>query len=238
MKKLTINEELKNLLPPLSVEEYVGLEASMLVDGCLTNLIVWNGILIDGHHRYEICQRHSIPFSTKNIEFDSLDDAKLWVWQHQAGRRNLTAFQRAELALKFKDVIAAKAKKRQLQGCSRQGIVDGTLPGEAMTTREELGRIAGVSRDTIVKVEFLVQNADEPTKHKLRKGGKGISINREYSRLKYGDTQVATSADLEKLVKIKPKTLGMWIITRFSNETVRELILILLDHLRRNEAKS
>ncbi|MCL2623158.1 MAG: hypothetical protein FWD31_05760 [Planctomycetaceae bacterium] len=89
MKNLIINEELKTLLPPLSSEEYAGLEESILKHGCLSPLIVWNDILVDGHCRYEICIKHSIPFGIKNVEFDDLDDAKLWILKHQLGLRNM-----------------------------------------------------------------------------------------------------------------------------------------------------
>jgi len=90
------------LLPPLSAEEFAGLEASILKDGCLSPLVIWNNILVDGHHRYEICRKHQIPYSVNSVVLDSIDDAKLWAWQHQENRRNLTAFQRVEIALKLK----------------------------------------------------------------------------------------------------------------------------------------
>ncbi len=54
MEKLIINDELKNLLPPLSEEEAAGLEASILQYGCLTPLVTLNNILVDGHYRYRI----------------------------------------------------------------------------------------------------------------------------------------------------------------------------------------
>ena len=63
MKNLIINDELKNLLPPLSAEEFAGLEADIQAHGCLAPVIAWDGILVDGHHRYEICTKHEIPFS-------------------------------------------------------------------------------------------------------------------------------------------------------------------------------
>lgn len=185
MQDLIINEELKNLLPPFSDEEFAGLEADILEHGCLSALIVWNDILIDGHHRYEICRKHTIPFSVKSIVFDDLDAAKLWAWKHQEHRRNLTPFHRAEIALKLKDTIAAKAKERQLGGL-KQNTVGETFPQRegASKTREEFAEIANVSDRTINKVEYIAEHADDETKNKLRRGEKGTSINKEYNRLK------------------------------------------------------
>jgi DNA-binding transcriptional regulator/RsmH inhibitor MraZ len=65
--KLRIDPEFKSLIPPLATEEYAGLEESILAEGCRDALILWDGILIDGHNRYEICTRHNIPFETTEM---------------------------------------------------------------------------------------------------------------------------------------------------------------------------
>ncbi|MDR0326980.1 MAG: ParB/RepB/Spo0J family partition protein [Planctomycetaceae bacterium] len=188
---LTINDELKNLLPPLSAKEYAGLEASIRKDGCLSDLIAWDGTLVDGHHRYEICQKHNVPFAVKNIIFENLDEAKLWAGRHQENRRNLTDYHKAELALKLKDVIAAKAKKRQRaaggdKSKTTSEAVPPTLaePPESKETRQEIAKIAGISHGNLSKAEYIAEHADEETKEKLRRGEKGTSINKEYNRLK------------------------------------------------------
>ena len=162
----------------------------------MSPLVVWNDVLVDGHHRYEICTRHQIPFAVKSVVLDSLDDAKLWAWKHQEHRRNLTPFHRAELALKLKDTIAAKAKERQGQ---RNDLTSGNIPAtlpecngrfapqilaEQKETRQELADLAGIGSRTLGKAEYIVENADEETKAQLRRGEKGTSINREYNRLK------------------------------------------------------
>ncbi|MDR0609776.1 MAG: ParB/RepB/Spo0J family partition protein [Planctomycetaceae bacterium] len=182
MKELTIIDELKNLLPPLTEAEFTGLEESILKDGCLSPLVVWNNILVDGHHRYEICCKHQIPYAIKNVELDNLDHAKFWVWQHQENRRNMTPYHRGELALKFKEVISAKAKKRQC--CGQGGILLGVILPQANKTRQELAEKAEVSERTLDKIEYISSHADEETKSKLRRGDTGTSINKEYQRLK------------------------------------------------------
>jgi hypothetical protein len=184
MKELTIIDELKNLLPPLTDAEFTGLEESILKDGCLSPLVVWNNILVDGHHRYEICCKHQIPYAIKNVELDNLEHAKLWAWQHQENRRNLTPYHRGELALKFKEVIATKAKERQGK---RTDLTKDNIPqnsAESKETRQELAKLADVSHDTLNRIEYISEHADEETKSKLRRGEKGTSINKEYQRLK------------------------------------------------------
>jgi ParB-like chromosome segregation protein Spo0J len=185
MKELTIIDELKNLLPPLTDAEFTGLEESILTDGCLSPLVVWNNILIDGHHRYEICRKHQIPYAVKNVELDNLENAKFWTWQHQENRRNLTPYHRGELALRFKEVIAAKAKERQrAAGGNHKGQPVPSKSAEPKDTRQELAEMAGVATSTLGQVEYISEHADEETKSKLRRGEKGTSINKEYKRLK------------------------------------------------------
>lgn len=58
-------------------------------EGCRDSLISWNGILIDGHNRYEICNKHNIPFKIINQDLPSRSDALIWVIDNQRGRRNI-----------------------------------------------------------------------------------------------------------------------------------------------------
>ena len=181
---LRIQPELQELLPPLSESEYAGLEADILKNGVLSPIVVWEGVIVDGHHRYAICQKHGLAFEIKNMTFDSMDTAKLWAWQHQDHRRNLTPFQRTEVALKFKPMIAAKGKANMSAGGGdkKSGLQNSVNPIYETNTRNEIANIANVSHDTVARVEFLTQHADEPTKQKLRKGD--TTINAEYKRLK------------------------------------------------------
>ena len=86
---LIIDPEFRDLIPPLNEEELKLLEASIVADGCESPLIVWNGVIVDGHNRYAICQKHEIPFAIQEKDFSSRDDAMLWMLRNQLGRRNL-----------------------------------------------------------------------------------------------------------------------------------------------------
>ena len=181
--ELIINPELRDLLPPLDAEELAGLEESILQDGCTDKLIVWGNILVDGHHRHAICTKHKISFKVKQRDFKNLEDVKLWMWKHQESRRNLTLFQRAEIALKMKSVLVVQAKERQRGG--QGGILLSQNSGQANgKTERELARRAGLSHDTIRKTEFLLDHADEETKARLRSTKKETSIHKEFTRLK------------------------------------------------------
>ncbi len=189
MQNLTIIPELKNLLPPLSESEFSGLEEDIQKRGCLSPIVVWGDIIVDGHNRYDICQAHGIPFETRALEFDSLDEAKLWAWLNQEHRRNLTLYQRTQIALQFKPLFEAQGKANQsLAGGDKKNNEEKALQqnsAEAITeknTRNKIAKLAGASHDTVSRVEFLETHADDETRQRLASGK--TSINKEYQRVK------------------------------------------------------
>ncbi|MEI3008019.1 MAG: hypothetical protein V8T27_08130 [Ruminococcus bicirculans (ex Wegman et al. 2014)] len=113
--ELTVDPEFRDLIPPLNEEELKLLEASLVADGCESPLIVWNGVIVDGHNRYAICRKHEIPFSIQEKDFSSRDDAMLWMLRNQLGRRNLNSYQRINLVLKFEPLLV-RAQQKKVMG--------------------------------------------------------------------------------------------------------------------------
>ena len=89
---LTIAPEFKGKIPPLREEELKQLEENILADGVIINpLIVWDDMIVDGHNRYRILQKHpEIQFTTYEKEFSDRYEAIAWICKNQLGRRNLT----------------------------------------------------------------------------------------------------------------------------------------------------
>ena len=138
---IVIDPEFKNLIPALSKEEYDQLEANVLADGIRDSLLVWNGVLIDGHNRYEIAQRHGLTFDVQDISFADRLEAEHWIIKNQFGRRNLSAYDRSLLALKLKPIVEAKAiEKKKESG----GAVPQKSAKPPIDTRKEIAKVAGV----------------------------------------------------------------------------------------------
>jgi hypothetical protein len=89
-KVLKVDDELQELIPPLTAEEYRQLEENIVAEGCRDALVVWGNTIIDGHNRYKICTQHNIEFNTVEKEFTDKEQAKDWIDMNQLGRRNLT----------------------------------------------------------------------------------------------------------------------------------------------------
>jgi hypothetical protein len=205
LRTLTIDPEFRDLIPPLTEEERRMLEGSIMKHGCDTPLAVWNGVIVDGHNRYAICHEHGIPFAVSEKEFESREDALAWIITNQLGRRNLTSYQRGELVLKFEPLLKLQAKERQLRKPIDSESVHQNSDEQndaGRWTLNMLGKLAGVSHDTIHKVKKLSEAAGEETKTKLRRGD--VSINRAYTGVMHKEhadqTKVCDRCEQEKPV--------------------------------------
>ena len=171
--ELHIDPEFASIIPPLTPDEFSLLEQSIIDEGCRDAIVVWGNIIIDGHNRYRICTAHNIPYRTKPIDFASRSDAMLWMFQNQLARRNLTDFQRIEMARKFEDAVKAQAKQRMLAGKS-----DPMMKSSKGTSREILGAMSGVYPQTYEHAVAVLDNATPEVIEAARKGE--ISINKAY----------------------------------------------------------
>ena len=178
---IVIDKEFQSLIPPLTKEEYEGLEQSILAEGCRDALVLWGDVLVDGHNRYEICRAHDVAFKTVQKEFAGRNDALRWIILNQFGRRNLPAYERARLALRLKPVIAEKAKEQQIRKPA-SFVSQKSVEQKPIDTQKEIAKAAGVSHDTIAKVEKIERKAAPEVKEQLRKGE--LSINQAYQTVR------------------------------------------------------
>ena len=99
LNALKIDPEFQGKIPPLTFEELEQLEKNIVNDGKVINpIIVWNGLIVDGHNRYAILQKHpDIPYTVHEKEFADRYEAIIWICKNQLGRRNLTPEQKKYL---------------------------------------------------------------------------------------------------------------------------------------------
>ena len=91
LEQLKIDPEFEKVIPPISLAEFVQLEENILTDGqILTPIAVWDGVIVDGHNRFKILQKHPhIPYTIKEMNFENRYEAIAWMCNQQLGRRNL-----------------------------------------------------------------------------------------------------------------------------------------------------
>jgi len=185
MKRLNIDNEFKTLIPPLASDEYDQLAKNLIDEGCRDALVVWNDTILDGHNRYSICLENKIPYAVKEMDFETREEAIEWIIRNQFGRRNLSNVARVKLALKLKDVIQERAKKnltlsegRGQKGSQELGKV------KEVHTNKELGKIAGVSDETIRKYEVIQREGTDEIKKEVDSGEKSIHKGYEVTKPK------------------------------------------------------
>ena len=177
----TVLAELAGLLPPLSGEQLAALEADLLQNGCYSPVIVNEElVIVDGHNRQSLCEKHGIPYNMAVFAFDDLLEAKQWALDTQKGRRNLDKWELGKIALKLKPEIEAKAKANMSAGGqayhpSEEGSA--TLPNlPPVDTRKELADSVGLGERTMGKVMQIDEHAPAAVKEALDK--KELSITR------------------------------------------------------------
>ncbi|QAU33581.1 hypothetical protein [Janthinobacterium sp. 17J80-10] len=175
---LTINEDLRAYIDPLTEDEYAALERSLLAEGCRDALVLWGDLLVDGHNRYGICQKHGIPFNTiQNQTFKSIDDVHLWMIDNHLGRRSVSDFQRGVLALRKKEIVAARLAQTPSPSAKPAGADTTARPvsDPPWTKREVVAKAARVSSATLGQIEKIQKTATPELVSAVKSGM--ISIN-------------------------------------------------------------
>lgn len=204
---LIIDKEFEELLPVLTPEEFNQLEKSVVKNGMLDPIKVWEEpdtgkyIIIDGHNRYKILKKNNISLNYwenyKIMYADELptrDDVKRWMLEQQLGRRNLSEAEKYEIVQKFKSVFEQKAKKNQSLG----GKGSATLP--KVDTRKEMAKATGVSEGTYRKMDVVMKSDNEDLKQKLRE--KKVSVDAAYKEVKStAQKPITVKQQIDKLDK-------------------------------------
>jgi len=198
---ITINEDLRAYIDPLTADEYAALERSLLSEGCRDALVLWGDLLVDGHNRYGICQKHGIPFNTlQNQTFQSIDDVHLWMIDNHLGRRSVSDFQRGTLALRKKEIVSARlaAQAQAPQSSAQAAGTDVATPSAAdpVLTREAVARTARLSSATLSQIEKIQKTAAPELVSAVKAGV--ISINAAAVASLPGEEQVAAVAGGKK----------------------------------------
>jgi ParB-like chromosome segregation protein Spo0J len=148
MSKLAIDPEFRTLIQPLTAGELAALTGDIKMHGCRDPLVIWKGrnIILDGHHRYEICKKLGISYQVFELEFPDEIEAKIWLIKNQRGRRNMNESQRALAAVTLEALYSEHARARM---GTRTDLGQNLDPSEAGRSAEKAARDMGVSHQTV-----------------------------------------------------------------------------------------
>lgn len=210
---ITVNEELKAYIDPLTADEYESLERSILAEGCRDALVLWGDVLIDGHNRYGICTRHGLPFNTvQNTRFQSMEDVHLWMIEQHLGRRSVSDFQRGVLALRKREILEERhrAEQEQLRRESEgeaasadasTGDDGDTPPWEpaAKVSKAEIAREARLSSSQVTMIEKIHKQAAAEVVEAVKSGVLSISAAAVVASLPAEEQRAAALAGTDEL---------------------------------------
>lgn len=178
---LLIDTDFRNLLPELTSEEYTGLEKSIVKRGIINPILIWNGVIVDGHNRYAIAQAHHIQtIPTKEISFQSKADAMQWIIDNQLARRNLLKSQLVKAYEKYEEERAKEAEVKMLSGKKdptsnlKQGSED---KKRNPTVAAEVAKKIGVSENTYRDMKLITNEGTPEQIERMNKGGKGNGVS-------------------------------------------------------------
>lgn len=206
MGNIRVDPTFEALITPLTHQEYDVLEQTLLKDGLRDDIITWKSIIVDGHHRFKICQKHGINIHSKEMEFASETEAKIWMILNQVGRRNLTPSQKAMLfgpTLEALEAVLAKERQGRRTDLELRAKV-GTMskPGKA---RDIAAKKLGVAHGLITDAKAVKSDAPE-LEPKVLSGEMGVraaaNIAREEDpKIKADKIKSALSAQGKKEVR-------------------------------------
>lgn len=195
LSSIKIEPKLKNLLPPLTVHEFKSLEENISKYGVKHPLLVWRkeNILVDGHNRYEICKGRGIKPQIEYMDFETVNEAMLWIIEFQDTARQLNAFQRCELRLKHKQLYLEKATKNS--NLALRGI---KVPeDQKIDTNAILAGKAGVQPYYFVQVSKIVECGDPLLRENCRTGL--VPVAKAYKMILSKEKEIRPKSDMETI---------------------------------------
>lgn len=210
-KNIIVLEVLKKFIPPLSQEEKSQLEQNIVQFGCKDPLIIWETastiiqshtnettisdpcyVLLDGHNRFEICQKYDLDFKISVVEIDSFEKAQDFMIDHQLGRRNLSIEQMAYLrGMKY---LALKQEREinEIDRDKKGKFVSTTLPSGQFDHHGEM------------TTEIPVQNRSGQNDHHGKKEKLSEQLAKEFN---VGEKTIRRDADFAKGIERLPQTI-------------------------------
>lgn len=159
--ELRIDPEFQNKIPPLTDDEFKQLEENILTAGEVYEPIVtWNGIIVDGHNRWKIIQKHpEISWRTRSMEFADKWAAFDWMYKNQLGRRNLTEQQRTYILGKLyearkKTVGAPTGNDNAKKQCAQNEHI------EPNRISDQIANEQGIGKETVKRAEKFSHGID------------------------------------------------------------------------------
>ena len=178
-----------NLFPMMTAEEYEGLKADIAQHKQRKAITVWNGQLIDGRNRLQVCNELGIPPLVEELE--SNIDPVAWVVSVNLHRRHLSTGQRASIAAKLAS---------QKHGGDRKSA---TIKSQIQLSISDAAKLLGVSPASIKQAKHLIENASQDLIDAVDNGRLSLNAATKLMNGKsVSDSEKPTTEERDKVTKL------------------------------------
>ena len=184
-----------------SETHFAKLEKKLLAEGCQEKLVLWKetSILLDGHTRLKICEKHGLGHAVRSISLSSRSEALQWIFDNQDARRNWSTGARAMAAAELKKELGKEAAKRQKATQSEPGEKAAQGGGINATTHKQRGKARDEAAEAMSVSPRTVQNATTV----LEQGSPELQ-----DAVRKGKVSVTKAAEMASAPKPKPAVAG------------------------------
>jgi len=165
MENFRIDPEFQNTIPPIGEDEFKQLRENILAAGEVYEpLVVWNGVLVDGHNRWKVIRENpSIKYTVREMSFSDKWSAFEWMCKNQLGRRNLTYEWKVYTIGKMYE--ARKQRKGNTisphDSKGRFQLLQNDVDGKRRYgTAAAIGNEIGTSESTVIRSEKFTKGVD------------------------------------------------------------------------------
>lgn len=185
--------EVAGVFPPMGERDYQALKADIAQNGLKQPVIVYEGKIVEGRHRYRACIELGIE--PRLMEWDGEGSLVAFVVSMNLHRRHLTTSQRALLAAELKPLFGTEARARQ---GTRTDLGADLREGERGKASAQVAEMVGVSTRSVETASRVRQRAVPELMEAVRRGGDlAVSMAALIADL--------TPEDQEKVISLKDK---------------------------------
>lgn len=202
---IVVNPDIQAYIDPLSEDELLALERSILTEGCRDALVLWGNVLVDGHNRHAICTKHGLPFRTiQSTRFHSIEDVHLWMIDQHLGRRSLSDFQRGVLALRKREIATQRRARTEPAAPAPEAPAASAPepaagPAEVPETREALAKVARLTSSQVMQIEKIQKQAAPEVVAAVKAGEISLNAAATVATLPLEEQVAAAAAGKEEL---------------------------------------
>jgi len=160
------------LFPPMVADQYNTLADDIRANGQFEPIILFEGMILDGRHRYKACI--NIGIEPKFKEFDGTD-ALAYVISQNLSRRHLDESQRALIAGRISNLKSGQRKDH-----IEAGSID---PAQPVVTRQEAADRLNVGDASVKRARKVLASGNEKLIEKVETGEIAVSVAAKIAEL-------------------------------------------------------